>query len=100
MLQPICIYVDIRNPSLKRVVLLQRGVTLRDFQKYFVLHDVYVQLLMPLSFAKGVQHAKKAKTILQSEKVACMLLDQTNYSCKALKQYFCDTTMNINNSLS
>ncbi len=32
-----------------------------------------------------------------------MLLDQTtqqHYSCKALKQHFCDTAMNINNNTS
>lgn len=79
MWQPLCIYVDIRNPSLERVVFWQTGVTLRGFQKYGVLHDVYVQLLMPLSF--GACKWKESQNYITVRK-GCMhvLLDQTNHS--------------------
>lgn len=65
---------------------------------------MYVQLLMPLSFGacKRGAKCKESQNCIKIRK-GCMLvlLDQTNYSCKALKQHFCDTAMNIkNNTLS
>lgn len=62
---------------------------------------MYVQLLMPLSFGacKRGAKCKESQNCIQIRK-GCMLvlLDQTNYSCKALQQHFCDTAMNINNN--
>lgn len=71
-----------------------------DFKSMvFCMMYHYVQLLMPLSFG-ACKRGAKCKESQNCTKIrkGCMLvlLDQTNYNCKALKQHFYGTAMNIN----